>query len=520
MTEAPLRSSLVDLAGAGRRTSHEAVKLALPAVAILLGEGGDSRLALDPVTGRSRYGCSARPDPGPADFCSATASIVSPQGFSAAGSLRERLTEADGREPRGVTYARELERLRGDLIGLCGLTDLSGLDIVFAASGTDLHLIVAELVSGATSAPTVCIGVEPQETGSGVPAALAGRHFSGWTALGAPVREGCAIGADGTEFIPLSARAPDGRLRLDREVEAELNVVVKAAVDAGRRVLLTITDVSKTGLISPGLEAVVSLRERFGDRITVLVDACQFRISPGTLRAYLDHGFLVALTGSKFLTGPTFSGALMVPERVGEQLRSRLPRPGLRPYSARAEWPSGWVAGAALTEASNYGLLLRWEAAVSELRTFRALPDDAVVAAARAFAQAVEARLDADPRFERLETRPLDRAALGVADGWDAVPTIFPFLLRHQGGQPGGYLSLASQQDVYRGLMSRRMRLGQPVLCGERDGRPISALRLCNSARLIAECAAGDASAVIDRAMAALDATSDAAGALSRLGRV
>ena len=34
----------------------------------------------------------------------------------------------------------------------------------------------------------------------------------------------------------------------------------------------------------------------------------------------------------------------------------------------------------------------------------------------------------------------------------------------------GGPLSLAAHQDVYRGLLSRRVRLGQPVLCGERDG--------------------------------------------------
>jgi hypothetical protein len=139
--------------------------------------------------------------------------------------------------------------------------------------------------------------------------------------------------------------------------------------------------------------------------------------------------------------------------------------------------------------------------------------------AARGFADAVRARLDGDPRFERLESRPLDRSALGVRAGWDTVPTIFPFLLRHDAGRVG-FLSLAAQQDVYRGLMSQRVRLGQPVLCGERDGRPISALRLCNSARLIAECASGNTTAVIERALAALDAAADAAESISRLGRV
>ena len=94
------------------------------------------------------------------------------------------------------------------------------------------------------------------------------------------------------------------------------------------------------------------------------------------------------------------------------------------------------------------------------------------------------------------------------------VSTIFPFLIRHADGR---YLSLAANQDVYRGLMSKRVRLGQPVLCGERDGRPISALRLCNSARLLAEAA--DPQPVIERALAALDSVVEAADEIARMGR-
>ena len=520
MTESPLRSFSIDPSDAVRRPSHEAVELALPATQVMLAEGGDVRLALDPVTARSRYGCSASPDPGPADFSSATASTISPHGFAAAEALCRRLADADRREPRSTTYAHELQRLRGELVSLCGLADLTGVDVVFAASGTDLHLIVAELVSGPASSPTVCISTEAQESGSGVPAALAGRHFSGWTALGAPVCEGASLGGGGTEVVALSARAADGRPRPAQEVEAELNAAAKVAVDAGRKVLVTVADTSKTGLISPGLDAVLALKDRFGDRIEVMVDACQFRIGSATLRAYLDHGFLVAVTGSKFLGGPTFSGALLVPDQVAERLRARLPRAGLRPYSARAEWPQSWVAGAALTNAVNYGLLLRWEAAMSDLRAFRACPEGAVQTAARAFAEAVQARLGRDRRFEPLETRPLDRSALGVGEAWDDVPTVFPFMLRHDGVRHGGPLSLAAHQDVYRGLLSRRVRLGQPVLCGERDGRPISALRLCNSARRINECVEGNTAEVIARALSALDAAAEAAEALSSLGRV
>jgi hypothetical protein len=54
---------------------------------------------------------------------------------------------------------------------------------------------------------------------------------------------------------------------------------------------------------------------------------------------------------------------------------------------------------------------------------------------------------------------------------------------------------------------TRRFQLGQPVVCGERDGQPLSALRLCASARTVVDATRslqGRAEAVA-QAMAALD---------------
>ncbi len=186
-----------------------------------------------------------------------------------------------------------------------------------------------------------------------------------------------------------------------------------------------------------------------------------------------------------------------------------------------------------MTETVNIGLLLRWEAAISELAAFRALPVDAVDAFARRFADAAKGWIDSHSLFESLEVRTLDRAAVsGRSAGWDVTPTIFPFLLRHAEGGRGGYLSLAATQDVYRGLCAEpfpprsgavRARLGQPVRCGVRDDRPISALRLCNSARLMVEAVSGGEAAaqgVIDRALAVLDRTAELTQRLSASGRL
>ncbi|MBV9509250.1 MAG: hypothetical protein JO303_03075, partial [Caulobacteraceae bacterium] len=151
MTQAPHRSSSP---AAPRQAEFRVGRTgpALDSTEALLSEGGDCRLALDPVSGRSRYGCAVRPAGGAPQFSSATASTISPAGFAAADRLRERLAALDGREPRAATYARELDRVRGELLGLCGLAGPPGLEVVFAASGTDAHLIAAELFAGPSAA--------------------------------------------------------------------------------------------------------------------------------------------------------------------------------------------------------------------------------------------------------------------------------------------------------------------------------------------------------------------------------
>ena len=490
----------------------------------LLVAGGDGRLNLDPITGVNKYGCAPWPDPQLADFGSSTASVISTQAYGAADALRARL-QAESRQARPAIYARELDRIRGELKGLCGLADAPEIDVVFAASGSDLHLLVRELVGGTPAAPLLCLGVEPEETGSGVPAALTGRHFSDRAALGEAVDHGAPIGPGGGDFVAIRARKACGRLRDGHVIEAELDALCLHAGQIGRRVLLTVTDVSKTGLISPSLETVLALRRRFPRTLEVVIDACQFRISAQTLRAYLDNDLMVAVTGSKFMTGPVFSGALFVPPATAGRLRGRLLRPALKPYSARADWPEAWVAGRALNEASNDGLLLRWEAALAEIRAFRALPEAEIERFTTRFAEAVQTRLAEDPLFEPLAVRPLDRAAIGAAGGWDQTPTIFPFLLREHVRPGASYLSVAATEHVYLALNSggmddqMRARLGQPVLCGERDGAPISALRLCNSARLIVEGVARP-EAVIQRALDVLDQAARVTDRLAQAGRI
>ena len=450
----------------------------------LLTEGGDLRIVVDPATGRNRYLCPPTPEP-LMGFGSSTASVISPRGFAAADRLRSRLAAAAlaGEAPEAA-YARELQRIRSDLVSLCGLDHMAGLQTLFAASGTDIHLLLGQLLCAGRTRPTFAIGIEPGETGSGVPQALRGVHFSTRTALGRQVLEGAPAGGGGiSELVVITARQPDGAPRPDAVIAAELEAAVAHFATVGH-VLLTVTDLSKTGLLSFDLAQVLDLRRRFEGRVDVLVDACQFRLSAASLRAYLAQDCLVAITGSKFLGGPTFSGALFAPPGLAARLSSQPIRPALGAYAARADLPAGWRAADDLPEAANPGLLLRWEAALAELAAFRAIPDWKIARTLQAFARATLAGLAADPVFEPVPAPRPDRRALGGEASWDAIPTIFPFLLRHADGR---HLTPAQTDAVYRLMARDGLQLGQPVACGARDGVPVTALRLCAGARLVVE---------------------------------
>jgi len=429
-----------------------------------------------------------------------------------------------------------LQRIRSELIQLCDIADLPGIEIAFASSGTDLHLIGAQYVSGCEPKPMLVVMVDAVETGSSVIAALSGRHFSNRSALGYPTIEGAPIpGSCAIEVATVSIRLADDSPRPTSDVDAEVTALTEAAAAKGQRVLLIPIDQSKTGLIAPSPACAAALKRRLPNVVDVLVDACQFRISPATLRAYLEQNFMVALTGSKFMAGPTFSAALLIPPATAQRLRTLPLPPALSAYSARADWPLNWTAAEGLDRVANFGLLLRWEAALQALRAFRAVPQEAVAHFMKTFADAILQRLASDPGFEPLPVFQLDRRPLIEPDNWDHLPSIFPFLLFHAEKkirtQP---LSRKETRQVYQWLQrdltqqhyfdisglsnptaSLRCQFGQPVACGSRDGIPVSALRLCLSARMIVDAASGDgrgAAAVIEQALAALDKTALLAG--------
>jgi selenocysteine lyase/cysteine desulfurase len=472
----------------------------------LLTEGGDERIILDGASGVNRYGCGPAPDDEAWAFGSSTASVISEAAYEAVLDLSHRFETWPTPE---AAYADGAQRVRERLAGLCGIAEMAD-DIILGASGTDLHLIAAELAKGGEPGRLTSILPDPAETGRGVGDAVRSLRFAERTPHGEPACAGPPLaGVAPGRMLTTPLRAPDGAVRPIAAVDRDVERAVGEAMAADGRAMLVLVDVSKTGLVAPSPDCASRLKRQFGQALTVFVDACQFRISAETVADYLDRDFLVALTGSKFIGGPAFSGALLIPPASASRMRG-LPMPAsLSDTSGRQDWPAAWRGREDLLDRPNLGLLLRWEAALHELAAFRALPPEAVDRFMAAFAARVDQTIDALPNLERLAIPPLARPR----SGWDARQTIFPFLVVRKGAP----LDPAGLQRLYQQLQSgrRAVCLGQPVPVGRRDEEPVSALRLSLSARLVVEAltTSGGEAAVINRAALALVRTAAASAA-------
>lgn len=477
----------------------ERPEVGLPPFLQCLISGGDERIDLDPATGLNRYGIGPIPNEQRAPLGSVTASTISSSAFSAVRTLYDGFQHELGVEGEQDVYLRSADQMRQRIAAALLTRDTQSVDVVLGSSGTDLHLLAALLFNGADARPLCSITLDASETGRAVATASQGQHFTTRLPDGSAAMPGSDL--DKRKRIRghvLAARTAGGLRLSESAIERDLDIVIKAAVQRGMRCLLVMVDVTKTGLIVPSLRTAIDMKRHYGEALDIIVDACQMRLSPTTLDAYLSQGFPVIVTGSKFMGGPPFCGALLLPPGVRERLRPvRLPK-AAEHYSAAGDWPREWAARDDLTMRSNFGLLLRWHAALDEWTKFQSVPSVEARKIAADFASAVTARLLQDPAFYAISCRSLDRSALlsrlAQATSFDGVQTIFPFLVARTGTtrRSQNFLDMNEaahiRKTLYSGALPESLapfEVGQPVFGGFKRGYPVAALRLSLGARLI-----------------------------------
>jgi len=411
----------------------------------LLSSGGDERITLDPVTGLNKYFSAPYPRLAQA-FASSTANDMSPQAFARAVEL--------AKAPEG-TYGERLDSLRGRIRSAYRLGD--DCRIVFAPSGTDLEYVAlaAATDDAGTGVHNVLLGAD--EVGSGCRLSAHGMYFASMTGCGVPSNPGERVaGLEHVSLVDIPVRCAKGLAHDSETMAASIGAEIAAARAMGRRALVHVVHGSKTGLILPELREIDRLLAAHGDRISLVVDACQARITSEALHAYLERGAIVFLTGSKFMGGPPFSGFALVPPQAAERARA-LPA-GLADVFRRAEWPEGWPGREQLAEEDNLGLWLRLEASIFELERFQALSRGQVERIVAAFQQAIASQL----------VTPFGLAAVEpFAPGHEGDAGAHPIEMRTLATIDISRLpeahSFDQAQRLHKSLALSGLRLGQPV---------------------------------------------------------
>lgn len=413
----------------------------------LLSSGGDARIVLDPARGLNRYLSAPYPRRTLA-FASSTANDISAAAF-------EHLLACQAAGTAG--YAAQLAGLGRRVLAAYGVN--SAASVVFAPSGTDLEFVALVAVAGRCTAGTHNILLGADEVGSGCIHSAQGHYFAKETALGTATEVGEPVeGLGPVSLVDIPVRCGEGEALTSAVIAEQVRAELVIAAGQGRHALLHVVHGSKTGLILPKLAELDALIAEFGEGITLVVDACQARITSHALRDYLARGAIVFITGSKFMGGPPFSGMALVPDSV---IARAAPLPaGFATIFRRAEWGKGWQGREQLEDSANPGLALRLEASVFELERFQTLAFAEVERVIRAFQRAIASQLVEGQGFAMVQPYPPGREGQASEHPLEMQTLATLDISRHPKAR-----TFDDAQALYRSLDRLGLRLGQPVKC-------------------------------------------------------
>ncbi len=487
---------------------HPELDLPLEELLVL---GGDDRMRPDPATGLNNYGCAPYPRPEVLALGSCTASSPSQPAFEAAEKAREILLEACRAGTLAEAAQAMYSAIRREVAELLALHRAPGSQVILMPSGTDAEYLATLLALGDRSTPLCNIVSGPSEVGSGTTLAAGGHHFNAQVPAGGQRVRGEAIDEAIARLVRVETivlRRDDGLMREPEEIDAEAERLANAALDDASRVLVHIVAHSKTGVHAPNLDAVDRIRARAPDRVDVIIDAAQGRVSRRGLGNVLRQGDMLLFTGSKFYGGPPFAGALLVPPGIDPHARGVAPLPaGLGDFVSADALPPEWAAmRPGLPTTPNLGLLIRWSAALCEMRRYYASNDARRYRVLRHFESQVPLRLGRSERIELHSVSPpvLEPDAVRVLE---SKTTVFPFYARRPDGQRVSFAGLqllhrwlnvdaselldASASKGDRHAAPRCFHLGQPVALGPPASRDPAVLRVALGAPLLADLAEG-----------------------------
>ncbi len=469
----------------------------------LLMSGGDLRLNIDEDKLLNKYGCRPFPRPEAYTFASSTATSVSNFAFDKTEIVRAILIKRNIAKGLNEATSGFSELLKNNLRKALKIN--KECQIIFSPSGTDSSLQIAALTQVISKKDIIHILVASEETGSGVPAALKGLHFENTTALNYPVKKGDRIdGFRDVELVKVPLRDENGSLKSTSKLDEEVLNAITKAKDLGKYIVLHIMDQSKLGYQSPSEELMHKLDKRNNLSMQIIVDGAQLRLDPKDINSYLNKGYIVTITGSKYFTGPPYSGALIVPKSVSDSIKSVknvLPK-GLTNYYNRSDWPTCWFCSKQLSDGFNYGTYMRWNAAIAEMDRYFKTPILYRNLGIEMFCNFVEDSIKEAPFLEPLFDEETKISTYNSEEfGLRNIRTIFPFFIH----KDNRVLEIDEIKKLYLLLnydisnyfhkspietiriASQKCHIGQAVTVKHKSDKETAVLRISLGARVISE---------------------------------
>eukprot|EP00929_Paragymnodinium_shiwhaense_P014262 TRINITY_DN122164_c0_g1_i1.p1 TRINITY_DN122164_c0_g1~~TRINITY_DN122164_c0_g1_i1.p1 ORF type:complete len:625 (-),score=130.77 TRINITY_DN122164_c0_g1_i1:111-1985(-) len=497
------------------------------AVAACIIKGGDDRLALLPATGMNKYNVPNVPTPG---ICrgSCTSSQPSRKAYvSALAALRTAKAQ--------TSLASTFEEVRHRLRVAWSLGGAADCSVTFFPSGTDAEYIGALLAigraasSGAASAGGSGVGSVTSvvtcagEVGSATSAAAVGKHISATLPSGGSAKVGSSIFAAESgvslQLEEVMLRETSGDLRPTDAVDLQVESLIANHLQSNSNNVGVVHLVAgcKTGQISPSLGLVERLQKRFGARVVPVMDACQTRMREGALQTFVERGFCVLATGSKFYSGPPFSGAVLLNKALSAELDAAVQSPSLRGLlqgSSLGEYLSASMVdqqhlphlAAAVPDVHtemNLGVLTRWQMALVHIESYHRLAVADREMLMRGWV-AQTSQMIADLHTPAVEVLPEALLPIAAEAGMLDVNTILSFRCRVQVGGSWRAATADELRHVHRLMaidlrhaaktagmtpdaatrLRQRCFIAQPVVLGKKSG---AVLRLAIGALQVVE---------------------------------
>tara|TARA_B110000305_G_scaffold79593_1_gene89517 strand:- start:2248 stop:3321 length:1074 start_codon:yes stop_codon:yes gene_type:complete len=213
----------------------------------------------------------------------------------------------------------------------------------------------------------------PEELGTGSNTAIKGEFFFGTNQFEENVVKNENI-HDDVKISQQAFPARDGEGKILNHKAQILNTIENKSNE--NQVIANLVIGSKSGIVDN-----ISMIPRANENCFWVIDVCQMRTTQKLLNNLLRLNCMVMLTGSKFYQSPPFCGALLVPKTITSKLvniTDEAVEPFLKIFSTSDISSNHPKLRSKFRHNENYGTLLRWEAAISEMKLLSFYGEDMV----------------------------------------------------------------------------------------------------------------------------------------------